>query len=139
LENGRLVYEIELHYPGHAELECVVDARTGEVLNGRPHDAQADRPAQNEPDQPTTDPAAEPAQSASPAPAGPISAENAKAAVLAHAGVAAADVSRWKCELDRDDGRLIYEVEFQVGRWEYQYEIDAYTGRILEWEKEYDD
>jgi uncharacterized membrane protein YkoI len=44
-----------------------------------------------------------------------------------------------KCELDRDDGRLIYEVEARDGRWEYEFEIDAQTGNILKSDVEYDD
>ena len=34
-------------------------------------------------------------------------------------------------KLDREDGRVVYDVEFYAGNKEYDYEIDAYTGRIL--------
>ncbi|HCE34134.1 MAG TPA: peptidase, partial [Clostridiales bacterium] len=39
-------------------------------------------------------------------------------------------------ELDFDDGIYVYEVEFVSGGYEYEYEIDAKTGRILNFEKE---
>lgn len=45
----------------------------------------------------------------------------------------------FKGELDRDDGMLIYELEFQSGGYEYNYEINAVTGAILKSEKEWDD
>ena len=39
----------------------------------------------------------------------------------------------------RVDGSYIYEIEFDVGRMEYEYEVDAYTGAILKAEHDYDD
>lgn len=59
-----------------------------------------------------------------------ITAERAKEIALAHAGVAAADASFIKAELDWDDGRAEYEVEFYSKNTEYDYDIDALTGDI---------
>ena len=42
-------------------------------------------------------------------------------------------------ELDRDDGRLVYEIEFHVGRTEYDYEIDAASGTVLKADMDTDD
>lgn len=44
-----------------------------------------------------------------------------------------------KCELDRDDGRWVYELELRNGRTEYECDINAVTGVILDWESDYDD
>lgn len=68
-----------------------------------------------------------------------ISAEAAKSAALAHAGVNASNVYEFKCELDRDDGVTLYEVEFKSGGMEYEYEIDATTGAVLKAEQDRDD
>ena len=43
-----------------------------------------------------------------------------------------------KCELERDDGRYIYEVEMRSGRTEYSCDIDAATGAIFDWDVDYD-
>ena len=63
----------------------------------------------------------------------------ARSAALSHAGVSESDASRIQVELDRDDGRTLYEVEFHVGRTEYSYEIDASSGAVLKAEQEIDD
>jgi uncharacterized membrane protein YkoI len=44
-----------------------------------------------------------------------------------------------KAEMDYDDGRLEYEVEFKSGGMEYEYTIDGVTGNILSFERETDD
>ena len=35
-------------------------------------------------------------------------------------------------ELDRDDGRYVYDVELRYGRYECEAEVDANTGKILD-------
>lgn len=61
----------------------------------------------------------------------------ARDAALTHAGLAAADTSGLRAELDADDN--VYEVEFTCGGYEYEYEIDAYTGDVVKYEIEADD
>lgn len=58
-----------------------------------------------------------------------IGKESALEAAKAHAGVTI--VAQWECEMDYDDGRMIYEVEFWANNGEYDYEIDALTGTVL--------
>ena len=62
-----------------------------------------------------------------------ISVDKAKEIALRDAGLASSQVQFEKAMLDRDDGRLVYEIEFFIrGQKEYDYEIDACTGQILE-------
>ena len=51
-------------------------------------------------------------------------------AALNDAGVNESDTTRLKVSEDRDDGRKIYEIRFDVAEKEYDYEIDAMTGEI---------
>ena len=57
------------------------------------------------------------------------------------AGVSKSDIAYSNAHLDMDDGRTVYEVEFQAGEIEYSYDIDAYTGEILDRDQDsiYDD
>ncbi len=63
-----------------------------------------------------------------------IGAEKAKEIALQHAGVSASNAVFVKVERDRDDGRLLYEVEFYAGNKEYDYEILASDGTILSYD-----
>ncbi len=50
---------------------------------------------------------------------------------LKDVGVNEADASRIRVTMDRDDGMLVYEVRFDAAEVEYDYEIDAESGRII--------
>lgn len=72
-------------------------------------------------------------------PTGLISESIAKEIALTNAGFSASQVSFKKCELDYDDGITKYEVEFTVNGTEYEFEINANTGAILEMDVDHDD
>ena len=55
----------------------------------------------------------------------------AKEIALSHAGADASKVSWIFVKQDYDHGRVEYDVEFLIGNKEYDYEIDAYTGKVL--------
>ncbi len=61
-----------------------------------------------------------------------ISREQAKEIALNRAKLKDSDINNYRIELDRDDGVLVYEVDFNSGNTEYSYEIDANTGTIRE-------
>lgn len=60
-----------------------------------------------------------------------IGEEAAWEAALNHAGLKEDEVTRKKVKLDEDDGIMVYEVEFLMGRTEYDYEIHAVSGEVL--------
>ena len=69
---------------------------------------------------------------------GAVDEAKAQEIALAHAGVKAADATITKSKLDYDDGRQVYEIEFYVsgssGYTEYDYEIEAATGKIVSYD-----
>ena len=72
-------------------------------------------------------------------PAAKLTKEEAIAIALKDAGLTEAQVTRLRAELDYDQGRAEYEVDFHFDRWEYDYEIDAETGKILSSDKDLED
>lgn len=71
--------------------------------------------------------------------AGEITEDEALEIALKDAGVAKKDTSRVKVKREVDDGIDLYDVEFHVDQTEYNYDIDAKTGDILESDSEIDD
>ena len=63
---------------------------------------------------------------------GGISGNDAVSAAMQHAGVAPGQAMVSKCEPDFERGRQIYEIEFYFNGMEYEYEIDANTGAVLD-------
>ena len=146
LDESPAHYEVELQ-TAWGEFKYLVDAYTGKVLSGQ-KDLLAAVSASNE----TTKPSAQKPTSASnettkpsaqkPAPSGTvqdIGYAKAKSIALNHAGLRENQAYDMDIELDDEDGKLIYEVEFKSGNMEYDYEIDAASGAILKHETELDD
>ncbi len=70
---------------------------------------------------------------------GGISGDQAVEASMKHAGLRKDQLDFVKkCELDYEHGRKVYEISFYQGGYEYEYEVDAATGRILKFEKDWD-
>ena len=114
-EDGVLVYDIEF-YTSTTEYEYEIDASTGAV-----REKKAESKTQ------TGDNGAY------------IGLERAKEIALSHAGLSAGEVYLSKAKFENDDGVKVYEIEFYKDRMEYEYTIHAATGRILEFDAEYDD
>ena len=134
-EDGRMIYEVEFYVAG-VEYEYDIDASTGAVLA---HEQEGERiedtPA---PEQETGGETAAPETEDGPAaePTGPITAEQAGEIALAHAGLNRSEVSDWSVEEDDVDGVPAYEVEFEAGDVEYDYEIRISDGEILQAERD---
>ena len=129
-EKGGRDYEYEIH------------AETGEILYKKvPSSTPATEPKPT-PSEPVTTqpPATEPAATTPPAtePEKRITRDEAVAIALAHAKLTQAEIRDLDAELDRERGVLIYEVDFEAGGYEYEYELLAETGEILRAHKERD-
>ncbi|MBO6133828.1 MAG: PepSY domain-containing protein, partial [Lachnospiraceae bacterium] len=61
------------------------------------------------------------------------------AIALQKAGLKEKDVTFSKAKLENDDGKKEYDIEFYRGGYEYEYEIDALTGKITDESIEIDD
>ncbi len=120
-DDGILSYEIEF-YANNAEYEYDIDAKTGNILKAEKNDISI--LTSQTPEAPVTK---------------EITLDEAKAIALAHAGLTEIDVNFIKAEKDFDDGVLSYEIEFRKGNVEYEYDIDAKTGKILKAEFDTDD
>ena len=125
LDESPAHYEVEITSQTGEEFEYKVDAYTGAILESKREAADG-----------TEVPVVQPSK---PAASGDIGYAKAKSVALNHAGVSEGKAYDLEIELDDEDGRLIYEVEFKSGNMEYSYEINAATGAILKHEAELDD
>jgi beta-lactamase regulating signal transducer with metallopeptidase domain/uncharacterized membrane protein YkoI len=65
-----------------------------------------------------------------------IGAAAAKTVALEHAGITESQATFLNAHLDKDDRIVVYDVEFYSGNTEYEYEIDAVSGEIIEYNRE---
>ena len=125
LDESPAHYEVEITSQTGEEFEYKVDAYTGAILESKREAADG-----------TEVPVVQPSK---PAASGDIGYAKAKSVALNHAGVSEGKAYDMEIELDDEDGRLVYEIEFKSGGMEYSYEINAATGAILKHEAELDD
>ena len=136
--NGMDYYAVDFTAGGQS-YEYDIDAVTGVVIDSSSGGGTAETPAAGDDDGTASAPAA-----ASPSPsagqttggqAAAVTEEQARETALSHAGLTADQVTFVRSKLDRDDGRLMYDVEFYTSDYkEYDYEIDAATGEILSYD-----
>ncbi len=111
-DDGRAVYEIDFK-TDTAKYDAEVDATTGDVIEWEVEEIRTQ----------TVTVKAE---------AG-VTLEEAKTIALKKAGLTEADVVFTKAKLEHDHGRAVYEIEFKKDGVEYEAEIDAADGTIIEW------
>lgn len=124
IDDGRSIYEIEFVVQSgnsYQEYDYEIDASTGAIISSD-FDAESYAPpkqqtAGSQPQQSTTK----------------TEAEVRDIALAKVPGAKASDCSLW---LDSDDGHLIYEGKIIYNQMEYEFDIDAYSGTILEWDAE---
>ncbi|MDE6209220.1 MAG: PepSY domain-containing protein [Lachnospiraceae bacterium] len=117
-EDGITVYEIEFYTSTH-EYEYEINANTGAVYKKSVEVLKNNTGNNNDNGNTNGD---------------YIGIDKAKSIALSHAGFSASEVDFSKAKLDKDDGFVIYEIEFYKNGVEYEYEINAITGDILKYD-----
>lgn len=112
-DDGRLIYEVDM-YVDAEEYSYELDAASGAILES---DYEVDREYDNVPSDPDA-----------------LTKEEASAIVLEKVEGATEKDLRIKYELD--DGREIYEGDIVYEQREYEFELNAKTGELLEWSEE---
>lgn len=126
-DDGVKVFDIEF-ISGSKEYEYEINAASGKITD---KDVESVKTRPQTVKESTTSAAAEQKGDF-------IGVDSAKQKALSHAGLNSADVRFTKVKFDKDDGISVYEIEFISGRYEYEYEINAETGKIIDWDKEID-
>ena len=147
-EDGVYIFDVEFDANGN-EYEYYIDAKTGEVLKRDVEIKDGERIVTNETNPQETTTANETTSSApsqnettkaqkqaTKAKAQNIGIDEAKRVALKNAGASESQVRFTKAKLDYDDGVAKYEIEFVKGNTKYEYEINAKTGEIIDFEKE---
>ena len=102
-KSGSPVYEVKFETNTH-EYEYIIDAKNGSILYDKVMDKNINS-------------------------SNYIGVSKAKSIALNHAKITAYD--NFEIELDDEDGIIVYEISFDVNDLEYEYKIDAKTGRII--------
>ena len=119
-EDGRRVYEIEF-YSGNTEYDYEILASNGKIISYDKDIENYKIPRKN--------------TSSSTY----IGKAKAKSIALKNAGVSASSATFTKTKLDYEDGIRVYEIEFYTNSAEYEYEINARTGKIRDVDVEHFD
>ena len=124
IDNGRTQYEVEF-YSGTTEYDYEIDAATGAIISFDQEIETKYMPA-----------AGTAATTAAPAVAATngITKDQALQIAFDHAGIKKSDALFTSVKKDFDDGMEIYEVEFHVGFNEYNYDIAASNGQIIDFD-----
>ena len=119
-EDGRRVYEIEF-YSGNTEYDYEILASNGKIISYDKDIENYKIPRKN--------------TSSSTY----IGKAKAKSIALKDAGVSASSATFTKTKLDYEDGIRVYEIEFYTNSAEYEYELNAKTGKIRDMDVEHFD
>ncbi len=146
MEAGKMVYEVDFDTVSY-EFEYDIDAKTGDILKEQKEPRDRDDIDDHHDDDyhhtgsgngmSTQTPTTQNPTTQTPE-TGEIGREKAKNIALSHAGVSASNAREMEVELDTEKGVKVYEVSFESAGIEYDYEIDASTGKIIKAEKERD-
>lgn len=147
-EDGMASYEVEFSANGF-EYDYVIKAADGTILESKRESKKAPVLSEKEikfedplpaetPKIPTSQSSQNSQTSSSPS-SKYVGVDEAKSVALKDAGVSSSEATFTKAKLDKDDGRAVYEIEFFAGNTEYEYEINATSGKIIDKDFDRDD
>mgnify|MGYP001542000965 FL=1 len=120
LDSDDLVAHYDIEFiAGANEYDYEIAVTDGSILKKEVEPADPSKPSKPQPDV-----------------SGYISIDEAKAIALKKVSLDASKVTFKKAELDADDRTPHYDIEFVSGGYEYEFEIDAKSGKILEFDRE---
>ncbi|MGF6353230.1 putative membrane protein YkoI [Paenibacillus sp. 4624] len=126
--NGQTFYEVEIDRKGKPDVTVRLDAYTGKVLavvNDDDYDDDDDYRENGT------------GNSSSASASNEVKLTVAQASNIALKQVTGGKVT--KVELDRDNGRYVYEIELRTAQGEADVDIDANTGKVLSFDQDFDD
>lgn len=123
-DDGRWEYDVEFYTKDYKEYDYAIDAYTGVILS---FDYDADE--YTRPDK---------TGNGTTSTANYIGEAKAKSIAISRAGVSASNIYDYSCSLDYDDGVAKYEIDFKSGNYEYEVDVDATSGKVLKFEKDWD-
>lgn len=128
-DKGVMIYEVDF-YTADGKYEIEVNAVDGSIVGMETEKRTGNTPTTNNQTTAQT-------PTYTPTPTSNPSNNNAMQNALNNAGVSSDVATQKKVEYDAEDNK--YDVEFKANGYEYDYEIDATTGKIIESDKEVDD
>lgn len=128
VEKGVICYEIEFDYVGgNSDYDYYVNAVTGDILNEHSSNLDVIPERTN-----TPTPDIQPSDKY-------ITRDEALSVAYTKASVAATDVRDLSVDFDEDDGIYVYKIDFDANGYEYEIDINAYTGDVVKFEREKED
>ena len=118
-DDGILYYDIEF-ISGNYEYEFEIRAKDGKITDFDKEKAEVK------------------ASASKPSKSEYITSQKAQSIALSHAKLKAEQVKGLKAEFEKENGLAVFEVEFEYGKYEYEYKINAENGKIILAEKETD-
>jgi uncharacterized membrane protein YkoI len=134
-DDGHMIYKVEFR-GGNMECDYEIDASNGAILKSeKKTDSSMRESSASIPPKP---PAAAGSQSGPPQESQYISNGAAKQIALSHANAPESALEKYDSKLDKNDGIIIYKIEFVYAGMKYEYRVDAITGEIVNWESKED-
>ena len=115
-DDGILYYDIEF-ISGNYEYEFEIRAKDGKITDFDKEKAEVK------------------ASASKPSKSEYITSQKAQSIALSHAKLKAEQVKGLKAEFEKENGLAVFEVEFEYGKYEYEYKINAENGKIILAEK----